>query len=134
MGEAARETGLSKQEEIAKSTHGKLYRTVGEKVRSTIAYIKAPDSTVDLPALLMDNVEQLTKGMDTKAKPKLRGTKLLQSDVLEITFNKTERVIETRFRIDLERTPAYNSQLLTLMSKISQCFATNMDLLIRRSK
>lgn len=131
---ADRLTGLSKQEEIAKSSHGKLYRTVGEKKRSTIAYIKAPEDTVDLPALLMDNVEQLTKGMETKAKPKVDGMTLMKSDELDITFNKQKRVLELTFTIELEKTPAYDTRLMQLMMYSAQCFAANLDLLTKPKK
>ena len=131
---ADRVTGLSSQEEIAKTRDGKLYRTVGEKKRSTVAYIKVPEDVVDIPAFLYDNVQQLTRGMETKAKPPVRGTKLLLSDELNITLNKKWRVIEANFRIELEKTPAYDRQLMLLMQRISTCFAANMDLLSRRNR
>ena len=126
---ADRVTGLSSQEEIAKTANAKLYRTVGQKKRSTVAHITIPEEVVDIQAFLMDEVERLTKGYDTKAPKRIRGTRLLLSDDLNITFNKSQRVIEATFTIDLEKTPAYNNRLITLMQRISQCFASNQTTL-----
>ncbi len=131
---ADRVTGLSSQEEIAKTRDGKLYRTVGEKKRSTVAYIKVPDDVVDIPAFIYENVEKLTRGMETKARPKLRGKCLMKNDDISIVLNKKVRMLEVNFRIELERYPAYNNRLITLMQRISQCFASNMDSLTRPKK
>lgn len=131
---ADRCTGLSSQEEIASDKTSKLYRTIGEKRNTMVFHASAPPDCQDPRAYFIGKIEQLTEGMETKAKPKLRGIRLMTADDLDITFNRKERIIEATLRIELERYPAYNNRLITLMQRISQCFASNQTTFLRRSR
>lgn len=122
---ADRCSGESSQELIASDGQSKLYRTVGEKKQSTVVHIVAPADCCDLRAYFYDKVESLTKGMESKAKPRLKGITLMNDDDLRVVFSKKERTIEATLRIELESTPAYNNRLITLMQRLSQCFAIN---------
>ncbi len=127
---ADRHTGLSSQEEIARTAAGKLYRTVGEKRNSTVAHIVIPQEEKDPTAFLYDAVEKLTRGLQTKAKPKLRGRMLMDEPNARITLSKKESRIEMVLGIDLKATPNYNQALMNLMYKVNQCFATNQTFLV----
>ena len=127
---AEKKTGISSQQEIAKSTGGKLYRTVGEKKTSMVAHIVVPDGETDPAAFLYEEVEKLTKGMQTKAKPKLKGKTLLDEPNARITLSKKESKVEMVLSIDLKQTPNYNQALMNLMYRVNQCFATNQTSLV----
>lgn len=131
---ADRQTGISSQDEIASDKTSKLYRTVGEKKNTMVLHATAPADCADPRAYFIGKVEQLTEGMETKARPKLKGMRLMQTDDLSVTFQKKDRVIEATLRIELERYPAYNNRLITLMQSISQCFASNQTTFLRQSK
>ena len=131
---ADRQTGLSSQQEIATDGLSKLYHTVGEKKKTMVMHAVAPADCPDPRAYFMEKVERLTEGMQTKAKPKLRGMKLLETDDLSVTFQKKERVIEATLRIRLEQYPAYNNRLINLMQMISQCFASNQTTFLKQSR
>jgi hypothetical protein len=122
---AERKTGVSAQQEIAKTAAGKLYRTVGEKKQSVVAHIVVPDGETDPTAFLYETVERLTRGMQTKARPKMRGKTLMDDDNARITLSKKEHKVEMVLTIDLAATPNYNQALMNLMYKVSQCFAIN---------
>ena len=68
---AERKTGISSQEEIAKTAAGKIYRTVGEQKRSMVAHIVIPEKEADVPAFLHEAVTKLTAGMQSKSKAKI---------------------------------------------------------------
>lgn len=131
---AQRSTGVSSQEEIAKTATGKLYRTVGEKKNSMVAHITVPDGEQDVRAFLYDSVDKLTQGLQTKARPRLRGRILTQNDSLRVTLNQKERQVEVVMSIDLNRTPNYNDRLMKLMYETSQCFAINQTSLAQPKK
>ena len=128
---AYRSTGISSQEEISKCGDSKLYRTVGEKKQKMVMHLCVPSDTTDPRAAFLEQADKLTKDMESKAKPRLRGIVLQQDDDLRITFQKKERKIEVVFGIDLNTTPAYNNRLITLMQRISQCFAINQTSLVK---
>jgi len=127
---AQRSTGISSQEEIAKTAAGKLYRTVGEKKNSMVAHIVVPDGETDPAAFLYDSVEKLTRGLQTKARPKLKGKTLLDEPNARITLSRKESRVEMVLSIDLKATPNYQSALMNLMYKVNQCFATNQTSLV----
>ena len=122
---ADRHTGVSSQQEIAADRTSKLYRTVGEKQCKMVLHATAPADCPDPRAYFMDKVEELTRGLDTEARPRLRGQRLMETDDLSVTFNRKTRTIEATLRIELERYPAYNNRLINLMQQLSQCFAIN---------
>ena len=128
---ADRQTGLSSQQEIASDRTSKLYRTVGDKTSTMVFHASAPADCADPRAYFIEKIEHLTEGLDTKARPKLRGTRLMNDDDLCVTFNKKERIIEATLRIELGRYPAYNGRLITLMQRISQCFASNQTTFLK---
>lgn len=127
---AQRSTGISSQEEIAKTAGSKLYRTVGEKKQSLVAHIVVPEGTADPAAYIYDCAEKLTKGMQTKAKPKMRGTALKNDDDLRITLSKKEHKLEVTMTIDLQKKPNYQQELMNLMYRTNQCFATNVTSIV----
>ena len=127
---AERKTGLSSQQEIAKTASGKLYRTTGEKRQSMVAHIVIPEGEKDATAFLYEQVERLTKGMQTKARPKLKGRTLLDEPNARITLSRKESRIEMVLGIDLKATPDYQTALMNLMYKVNQCFATNQNILV----
>lgn len=131
---ADRSTGISSQQEIASDKTSKLYRTVGEKHHTMVFHATAPADCPDPRAYFIGKVEQLTEGMQTRARPKLRGQKLMESDDLSVTWNKGTRTIEAILRIELGLYPAYNNRLINLMQQISQCFASNQTTFLRQSK
>jgi len=122
---AQRSTGESSQEEIAKTAAGKLYRTVGEKKQSMVAHIVVPEGESDPRAFLLDGIDKLTKHMESKAAPKLKGRVLADEPNMRITLSKKESKVELVLGIDLKATPNYTSALMNLMYKVNQCFAIN---------
>jgi len=128
---ADRVTGISSQEEIAHDGTSKLYRTVGKKSNSMVMHAVAPADCPDPRAFFVEKAEKLTEGMQTEALPRLRGTTLMSDPSLRVTYNKKERTIECTLRIELEKTPAYNNELITIMQRISQCFAINQTTFLR---
>ena len=129
---ADRVTGLSSQKPIASAgSNAKLYQTVGDKKHSTVMHVVVPEGVADARAYLLEKADALTKGMESKSRPKLRGCVLQQDDDLRIVFQKKERKLEIIFGIDLNRTPAYNNRLINIMQRISQCFAMNQTILVK---
>jgi len=128
---ADRQTGVSSQQEIASDKTAKLYRTVGEKRNSLVLHAVAPSDCVDPRAYFTECVERMTEGMATKARPKLRGQRLMEADDLSVTWNKGSRTIEAVLRIELEKYPSYNNRLINLMQQISQCFASNQTTFLK---
>jgi len=127
---ADRSTGVSSQQEIAKTAAGKLYRTVGEKQSRMVAHITIPDGEPDPRAFLYDSVEKLTESLQSKAAPRLKGKMLMNEPATRITLSKKEHSIEVVLNIDLKTTPNYQQQLLNLMYKVNQCFAINQNILV----
>lgn len=126
---AERKTGLSSQKEIAKTAAGKLYRTVGEKHSTMVAHIVVPESENDPRAFLYEQADRLTEGMESKAKPLLRGRRLISESDLRITLSRKDHRVEVTMTIDLSANPNYHSELLNLMQRTNQCFAINTNLL-----
>ena len=122
---ADRKTGISTQSELSHTREGKLYKTVGEKKNSMVAHIVLPADTKDPRAALYDQVDKLTTGMQTKAKPRLKGQTLMDEDNCRVILSKKESRVEMVLAIDLKATPNYNQALMNLMYKVSQCFAIN---------
>ena len=127
---AERKTGISSQHELSRTAAGKLYQTVGEKKKSTVAHIVIPESEPDLRAFLYDTVDKLTRDMQTKARPRLKGKTLLDEPNTRVTLSKKEHCIEMVLRINLDATPNYNQELMNLMMKVNQCFAINQTSLV----
>jgi len=127
---ATRSTGISSQEEISKTTAGKLYRTVGEKKKSMVAHIVIPENETDPRAFLYETVEKLTRDMQTKAKPRLRGKVLMDEENARVTLSKKENRLEMVLGIDLKATPDYYKALMNLMYRLNQCFAINQSSLV----
>lgn len=124
---AQRSTGISSQQEIATAAGGsKIYRTVGERQQKTIAHIVVPPGTPDAAAYIYGKVDELTKDMQTKAKPRLRGTTLKSDPDLRITLSKKEHRLEVTMNIDLSQKPNYQQELMNLMYRTNQCFAINV--------
>ncbi len=122
---AERKTGISSQQELSRTAAGKLYQTVGEKKKSTVAHIVIPEKETDIRAFLYDTVEKLTRDMQTKARPRLKGKTLLDEPNTRVTLSKKESKVELVLGIDLKATPNYTSALMNLMYKVNQCFAIN---------
>jgi len=124
---AERKTGLSSQEEIAKTAAGKIYRTVGEQKRSMVAHIVIPDKEADVPAFLHEAVTKLTAGMESKAKVKApNGGRLIwNEDDLSVKTVAKEHKIYVNMVIDVKQSPDYNTRMFNLMQRISSCFAIN---------
>ena len=127
---ATRSTGISSQEEISKTAAGKLYRTVGEKKKSMVAHIVIPESEKDPRAFLYETVDKLTRDMQTKAKPRLRGKVLMDEDNARVTLSTKESRLEMVLGIDLKATPDYYKALMNLMYKLNQCFTINQTSLV----
>ena len=126
---AERKTGISSQEEIAKTAAGKIYRTVGEQKRSMVAHIVIPEKETDVPAFLHEAVTKLTAGMQSKTKAKMPagGRLVWNDDDLSVKTVAKEHKIYVNMVIDVKQSPDYNSTMLKLMSKVSQCFAINQS-------
>ncbi len=122
--------GESTQEVLRQRGKSKIYRTKGRQPLM-VAYLTVPADSVDPRAEILEQADELTSDMASKAQPKLRGTVLQQDSDLRITLSKKERKIEVTFGIDLNLTPAYNNRLITIMQRISQCFAINQTSLVR---
>ena len=123
---ADRKTGLSSQEEIAKTAAGKLYRTVGEKKQTMVAHITVPDTERDPRAFLYEQVERLSKSLPQGRKPpQLKGRRLLDDADAQVTLAAKEHKVTIALTIDVAQTPNYNYQLMNLMQRVSQCFAIN---------
>ena len=127
---ADRHTGISSQEQISKTGDSKLYRTVGEKKNKLVAHISVPSDDPDPAASMSEQLEQLTRGMQTKARPKLKGRVLLNEPNARITLSKKDSKVEMVLSIDLKTNPNYNQALMNLMYKVNQCFATNQTSLV----
>ena len=93
-------------------------------------HIVIPEGEKDATAFLYEQVERLTKGMQTKARPKLKGRTLLDEPNARITLSRKESRIEMVLSIDLKATPDYQTALMNLMYKVNQCFATNQNILV----
>ena len=128
---AQRSTGISSQQIIAKTGSSKLYKTTGMKPQ-LMAYLITPCSSSDPISDLYDQLDRLTAQQPTKAKPRLRGRKLLEEPLADITFSQKDHTIDMHLGIDLACTPDYQNQLIKLMQKVSQCFVINQTSLVPR--
>jgi len=131
---ADRSTGESSQALIAQKGKSRLYRTVGAKQQSMVMHAVAPADCKDPRAFFLEQADTLTKDMESKAKPKLKGTRLLDDDDLRIVYNKTRKCLEIIMSIDLEKFPGYNNRLINLMQRTSQCFAINQTTFPRQRR
>ena len=127
---AYRETGESSQQLVAKNGDSKLYRTVGEKKPKTICHVVVPEDSTDPAAYIYDKVEELTKTLQTKARPKLKGTVLKADDDLHVTLSKKDHRLEVVMTIDLQLRPNYQQELMNLMYRTNQCFAINVTSIV----
>lgn len=127
---AYRDTGVSSQQEIAHAGDSKLYRTVGEKKPKTICHVVVPEDTTDPAAYIYDKVEEMTRALQTKAKPKLKGTVLKADDDLHVTLSRKEHRLEVVMTIDLQQKPNYQQELMNLMYRTNQCFAINVTSIV----
>lgn len=128
---AQRETGLSSQEEISHTRVSKMYRTVGEKKNKVVAHICIPNDVNDRRAFLYDEIDKLTSGEITKAKPKLKGRSLCSDEEVSVTANEGKKLVEVTLHINVGTYPDYVSRLLTLMQRVNKCFAINQTFLAR---
>ena len=128
---AQRSSGISSQQEISHTREAKLYRTVGEKKNTIVAHISMPADTQDRRAYLYEQVDKLTADEPTKARPKLKGRRLLSDEEVTVTTCEKEGRVQVVLDIDVARYPDYTSRLLTLMQRVNQCFATNQISLAR---
>ena len=103
---------------------------MGEKKNKLVAHISVPSDDPDPAANMSEQLEQLTKGMQTKARPKLKGRVLLNEPNARITLSKKDSKVEMVLCIDLKTNPNYNQALMNLMYKVNQCFATNQTSLV----
>ena len=122
---AQRQTGISSQDPISKTADSKLYRTTGEKKPKMVAHVVVPSDSPDPVADIYEQVDRLTRGLQTKAAPRLRGKLLLNQPDARIVFSRKERKLQMVLNINLNDTPNYQNQLIRLMQQISTCFAIN---------
>ena len=130
---AYRETGESAQEQIARTGASKLYRTVGRQ-QTMVAHLSVPADCCDPRAELYEQVDKLTKNMDTKAAPRLKGRSLMKDGEVTVVTNNREHRLQVTMTIDVSRHPDYTSRLLTLMQRVNQCFVTNQTTFLPRSR
>ncbi len=126
---AQRSTGVSSQKEVSSTKDSKLYKTTGEKKPKMVAHITVPADSADPAADMQKQLQQLTKGMKTKAKPKLNGRVLLDEKDCRVVLNEKERRVQVIFDIDLTASYDHQNQLIRKMQKISTCFAINQPYL-----
>lgn len=125
----AQPTGESNREDIASTKSSQLYKTKGTKQQTIVAHLTArPDS----PDPLADMYGQLDKmardaKLETKAEPKLRGEKLLDSKTLSVILSKKERKIDVRISIDLAEHPDYKDEFYKAIVEINKCFSINQQ-------
>ncbi len=122
---AERRTGLSSQIEIARTAAGKLYEPVGKDTKYMMAHIAVPKTEADPRAFLYDAVEKLTRGMQSKAQPRLQGRVLLDADRARVVLNRKEKKIEIVLGIDLSMTLNCERELMKLMYQVNQCLVIN---------
>ena len=122
---AERRTGLSSQIEIARTSAGKLYEPVGKDTKYMMAHIAVPKTETDPRAFLYDAVEKLTRGMQSKARPRLQGRVLLDADRARVVLNRKEKKIEIVLGIDLSMTLNCQRELMNLMYQVNQCLVIN---------
>ncbi len=126
---AQRSTGVSTQKEVSSTKDSKLYKTTGEKKPKMVAHITVPADSADPAADMQKQLQQLTKGMKTKAKPKLQGRVLLDEKDCRVVLNEKERRVQVIFDLDLTTSNDHQNQLIRKMQKISTCFAINQPYL-----
>ena len=129
---AQRQTGISSQDPISKTADSKLYRTTGEKKTKMVAHVVVPSDSSDPVADIYEQVDRLTRGLQTKAAPRLRGKLLLNQTDARVVFNKKDRRLQMVLSINLNETPNYQNQLIRLMQQISTCFAINQTSLAQQ--
>jgi hypothetical protein len=128
---AQRSTGVSTQKEMSSTKDSKLYKTTGEKKPKMVAHICVPADSSDPAADMQQQLQLLTKGLQTKAKPKLRGRVLLNESDCRVVLNEKERRVQAIFDIDLTASYDHQNQLIRKMQKISTCFAINQPYLVQ---
>ena len=93
------------------------------------AHICVPADSADPAADMQKQLQQLTKFLQTKAKPKLRGRVLLNESDCRVVLNEKERRVQVIFDLDLNTSNDHQNQLIRKMQKISTCFAINQPYL-----
>ena len=121
--------GESTQEVLRQRGKSKIYRTKG-KQPLMVAYLTVPADSVDPRAEIMEQVDKLTRDMQSKAKPRMRGKVLMDEDNARVTLSTKESRLEMVLGIDLKATPDYYKALMNLMYKLNQCFTINQSSLV----
>lgn len=131
---AYNESGESRQEIKSSYKSSKLYETVGDKNSNMVAHLVIPKASKDPVSDLTEQLAKLTKGMELKKQPKIRGQFLLKEEECEIVLNSKAGKVEVSMKIDLASTPNYQGKLMNLMYKVNQCFAINQTKLVSARK
>lgn len=128
---AERKTGLSSQQVVKKLGDSKVYDTTGERKPKRIAHLVIDKESQDPVQDFFDQLEELTKEMNffRHESPMTRPRYLMNEPNLCITAARKEHRVQCTLTIDVNKTPNYNCELMTLMQRISQCFAINQTLL-----
>lgn len=122
---AQRSTGVSTQSVVKSEGKSKIYNTIGEKKNTMVAHLVVNQDDPDPASTMMEQLERLTRDMNPKKKPALRGKTLLDDPDCRVIFSKKESKVDIRMSIDIKATPNYNQSLMNLMYKLNQCFAIN---------
>lgn len=131
---AQRSTGISTQAVVKSDGKSKIYETVGEKKQNMVAHLVVSKDDPDPAGTMFAQLAKLTKDMQPKKLPPMRGKVLLDDESARVAFNNEGKKIDIRMTIDLQATPNYNQSLMNLMYKINQCFAINQTLLVNARK
>lgn len=127
---AQRSTGQSTQQVVKAAGLSKLYRTTGEREPKLVAHLSVPADTPDAPALLARRLEHLTAGLSPKARPRLKGRVLMQTESTRVVHNLKDGQVEAVIRLPLTKGGDLQSELIKQMQQISQCFAINQTSLV----
>lgn len=126
---AERSTGQAAQKVIKKSGQSKLYDTVGDKQSKRVVHLVTESDNPDCVGTFYSQLEELTAGMEPEEKQRRwdkRSQRVLANDAdLFVAANKKEKSIRVTMTINVATTPNYNTQLINLMQRTSQCFAIN---------
>lgn len=127
---AQRSTGQSTQLVVKAAGLSKLYRTTGEREPKLVAHLSVPADCPDAPALLAQRLEHLTAGLSPKARPRLKGRVLMQTESTRVVHNLKDGQVEAVIRLPLTKNGDLQSELIKQMQQISQCFAINQTSLV----
>lgn len=119
------QAGEPQQELIRKSGQSKLYRTTGKKEQKLIAHLVCDADAPDAFSELSRQLEQCAAVLETREPRKPVGAVLLHKEDVDVRFNRTKRIMQVAFSIDLNVYPNYQKRFMNLMQEINQCFAIN---------